>query len=189
MDAFAAFGVALGVAFVAELGDKSQLILFGQAARGHPVRVVLEASAAFALLTAFAVTVGATLGPWIPAVWTALVSAALFFLFAWQAWRESRKTDAEVQARKPRGTFLLILVAEFGDRTQIVTAALALSSGQVVATGLGAWVALTLSSVLAVAAGSWLGHRIDARRRALFSAILFGVLGLASLGWATFLVF
>lgn len=178
----AVLGTAFLVAFVAELGDKSQLILFGQATRAKPVRVILEAVAAFAILTALAVTVGAAVARWIPPLVAALASALLFFTFAALAWRDARKpaTDQEPPAR---GTFLLILVSEFGDRTQIVTAALAVSSGNALATGIGAWLALALSSVLAVLAGRWLGHRVDPRRRAIFSAILFAVLGVVALGW------
>lgn len=178
----AVLGTAFVVAFVAELGDKSQIILFGQATRGKPVRVVLEAIAAFAILTALAVTVGATLSRWVPS-WIASVAAAvLFFVFAAFAWREARR-PAVPEELPARGTFLLILVSEFGDRTQVVTAALAVSSGNALATGIGAWLALALSSILAVLAGRWLGHRVDARRRAMFSAIVFTVLGLFALGW------
>lgn len=180
MDPLAAFGTAFLVAFVAEFGDKSQLILFGQAARGRPVRVVLEAMAAFAILTALAVTVGAALSRWIDPRIAAFAAAALFFVFAALAWRDARK-PSEPAGTPAKGTFLLILVAEFGDRTQIATATLAVSSGQAVATGLGAWLALSLSSLLAVLVGTWLGHRIDARRRAVLSAILFAVLGVVVL--------
>lgn len=182
MDALPAFAAAFALAFVAELGDKSQIILFGQATRGKPVRVVLEAVAAFAILTALAVTIGATLSRWVPG-WLASVAAALmFFVFAALAWRDARK-PAMQEEPPARGTFLLILVSEFGDRTQVVTAALAVSSGNALATGIGAWLALALSSILAVLAGRWLGHRVDARRRAMFSAIVFTVLGLFALGW------
>ncbi len=182
MEWLAVLGTSFVVAFVAELGDKSQLILFGQATRGKPVRVILEAIAAFAILTVLAVTVGAALSRWVPLLLAAVASALLFFAFAALAWRDARK-PVVVEEPVARGTFLLILVSEFGDRTQIVTAALAASTGNALATGIGAWLALALSSVLAVLVGRWLGHRVDARRRAIFSAILFAVLGLFALGW------
>jgi len=188
MDAATALAVAFGVAFVAELGDKSQFILLGQATRAPPVRVVLEAAAAFAVLTVLAVTVGAALAPLVPSAWALVGSGVLFAVFAGLAWRDLRHHARHGEERKARGTFLLILVAEFGDRTQVATAALAVSTGHPVATGLGAWLALATSSLLAVLVGAWLGPRLDVRRRTLVSIVLYAGLAAASIGWGLVLL-
>ena len=56
-----AFLAAFGLLFAAELGDKTQLVIIALAGR-HSLRTVfLGAAAAFALLNAMAVSVGAVL--------------------------------------------------------------------------------------------------------------------------------
>lgn len=185
MDALPAFALAFGVVALAELGDKSQLVVLAQAGRAPPLRVVLEASAAFALLSAVAVLAGATVARFAPPAIIALASGALFLAFGVLALAAARRPrpDEERPAR-PGGTFVLVLVSELGDKTQLATAALAASTGQALATGLGSWLAESLLAGVAVLAGAWLSRRMAPRRRALASAVLFLALGVATLAWA-----
>lgn len=80
--------VALGVAFIAELGDKSMLVALGLGAK-HQLRLVLTGVAvAFAFTNAFAVTVGGLFGTAFPQRIAALVAGTLFVLFALRgAWQ------------------------------------------------------------------------------------------------------
>jgi putative Ca2+/H+ antiporter (TMEM165/GDT1 family) len=183
-----AFALALGAVFLAELGDKSQLLLMAQASRHPPLRVLAEAVLAFAFLTVLAVTVGALIANVVPALVLEALAGALFLAFGAFAVREAASLqEAEedpVGSLRHGGTLALVVVSEMGDKTQLATAALAASGGHVLATGLGAFAALALSSALAVAAGGWLAGRLEPRRRAAISAILFLALGLATLGHA-----
>jgi putative Ca2+/H+ antiporter (TMEM165/GDT1 family) len=185
--AWQAFALALGAVFLAELGDKSQVLLMAQAARHPPLRVLGEAVVAFAFLTVLAVTVGVLVAKFVPLLALELVSGALFLLFGILAAREAataeRQEDPTASLRYG-GTLSLVVVSEMGDKTQLATAALAASGGHAVATGFGAFAALALSAALAVAAGGWLAKRLEPKRRAAISAILFFALGLATLGHA-----
>lgn len=190
--ASAAFAMALGVIFLAELGDKSQVLLIAQATRHPPLRVLAEAVLAFAFLTVLAVTVGALVARAVPLFVLEVVSGLLFLLFGALAARQAAATkdaaEDPVASLRHGGTLSLVVVSEMGDKTQLATAALAASGGHAVATGFGAFGALALSSALAVAAGGWLSRRLEPHRRAAISAILFFALGLATLGhalWAT----
>lgn len=188
-DALAAFAVAFGVVALAELGDKSQLLVLAQAARQPAARVLAEAVAAFALLTAVAATAGALAARVVPGDWLALASGLLFLAFAALAWRDARRAGTEAGAGQGlparRGTtFGLLLVAEMGDKTQLATAALAASSGHALATGLGALLAESAMAAVAVAAGAWLARRVDERRRAAGTALLFLAVGLATIAYA-----
>lgn len=181
-----AFATAFGVVFLAEMGDKSQLVLVAQAARHRPVRVLAEALAAFAILVALAVTVGAAVARWLPGWLLAVASGVLFLVFGFLALREAREpagTDGGTDAAPSRrgGTFVLVLVSEMGDKTQVATAALAASSGAVLATGLGSFAGEAAASVLAVFAGAWIGRRLSRRTLAWMSATAFLVLGVATL--------
>ncbi|HUR25682.1 MAG TPA: TMEM165/GDT1 family protein [Candidatus Thermoplasmatota archaeon] len=178
---------AFGLVFLAELGDKSQVLLVAQAARRPAVRVLVESVLAFALLTVLAVTVGALVARIVPAFLLAVASGLLFLVFGVLGMREAAG-DAPAKERfaglRYGGTFSLLFVSEMGDKTQLVTAALAASSDQAFATALGAFAALALSSALAVLAGSALVGRLDPKRRAAYAALLFFVVGLATLVYA-----
>lgn len=184
--ALVAFATAFGVVFLAEMGDKSQVVLLAQAARHGPWRVLAEASVAFAVLVALAVTVGATAARFLPGWLLAVASGALFLAFGFLALREAREAEGpegedDPVARRRGGTFVLILVSEMGDKTQVATAALAASSGHAIATGLGSFAAEVLASLLAVLAGAWLGRRVTRRVRAWAAATVFLVAGAATL--------
>lgn len=182
-----AFGAAFAVVFLAELGDKSQLFLITQAARLPPWRVFAEALAAFALLTALAVTAGALLAQWVSPFLLAVASGLLFLTFGVLAMREAgraARADDPAPALRIGGTFGLLIVVEMGDKTQLATAALAGSGGHMLATGLGAWAAEALCAALAIAVGAGLRGRLDPRRRAAWSALLFFVAGIVTLAYA-----
>ena len=181
-----AFAAAFGAVLLAEMGDKSQVLVMAQAARHPPWRVVGEAAAAFALLCVLAVTAGAGVARLLPGWALAGLAGALFLAFGAMALREARGRRSDQDAVAPRrgGTFALVVVSEFGDKTQLATAALAASTGQPVAVGAGAFLALVVSSALAALAGRWLGRRLGDQRRAWLSVWLFFALGAATLAWA-----
>ena len=192
MDAAAvAFLTALGVVFLAEMGDKSQFVLLAQAARQPPLRVLAEALAAFAVLIVLAVTVGAVAARLLPDWVLAIASGFLFLAFGGLAIREAREAEQESEAdpiaRRRGGTFVLVLLSEMGDKTQVATVALAASSGLAVATGLGAFAGEAVASLLAVAAGTWLGRRVSRRARSWASAVVFLVLGAITLAFGLWL--
>lgn len=179
--ALAAFAVAFAVVLVAEMGDKSQLVLLARGAGRSLWRTWAEAAAAFALLAALAVTVGAAAARWLPGWAIALASGLMFLAFGLLALREPKP---EAATERPGGTFALVFVSELGDKTQLATAALAASSGQAIATGLGAFAAEAGAALLALAAGAWLGRRLAPRTVRLSSAVLFLALAAITLAWA-----
>ena len=63
IDAVTTFGLVA----LAEMGDKSQLVCIGLAARHRGLPVLIGAVAAFALLNLIAVVFGAGLAQWLPA--------------------------------------------------------------------------------------------------------------------------
>lgn len=186
--ALAALAGAFALVALAEFGDKSQLLLVAQAGRQPAARVLAEAAAAFALLAALAAAAGAAVAAAVPAAWAALLSGLLFLLFGGMALREARASvpaEGEAAPAPRRGsTFVLLVAAEMGDKTQLATAALAASSGHAWATGLGAFLALLTMAALAVAAGAWLRRRLAPRARAYGAAALFLAVGAATVAWA-----
>jgi Ca2+/H+ antiporter, TMEM165/GDT1 family len=149
---------------LAEFGDKSQLVCMTLAARHRGLPVVIGAIAAFAILNLLAVLFGAAVAAWLPEWLVITAVAVLFALFGISALRyKEEEDDDEVEEKPGHGivatTFLLIFVAEFGDKTQLAVAGLG-STGEPSAVWAGATLALATTSVLGVFAGRKLLTRL-----------------------------
>jgi putative Ca2+/H+ antiporter (TMEM165/GDT1 family) len=141
----------------AEMGDKSQLVCMVLASRHKATPVVLGAIVAFMLLNTLAVLFGVAVASWLPDYVIAAIVALLFAVFGVHALRvQEADDDEEVQEKSNHGvfftTFLLITVAEFGDKTQLAVVALS-STAAPLAVWLGSTAALATTSLLGVVAG------------------------------------
>lgn len=171
-----AVAIALVTVFVAELGDKSQLVALTFAAR-HPWLPVLGGIAvAVALLQAMAVGVGAVLRTALPERPVELIGAGLFLVAAVWALRRDDAEDVRPLTRRSvalaAGT--AFFVAELGDKTQLATLALAAANGPV-PTWIGATIGEVAADALAVAIGFKLGARLPERPLRYVSAAAFAV--------------
>ncbi len=178
----AAVLISLGVVFLAELGDKSQLITMTYALR-HRWWVVLSgvAIAAFAI-HGISVTVGHFLGLTLPARPIAAVAGVAFLGFAAWTWREGSSTAAgETPVREPRFVLFAVvssvLLAELGDKTMLATVALASDHGWL-GVWLGATAGMVLADAVAIAAGMVLHRRLPEHLLHGAAALLFLVFGL-----------
>ena|SRR5688500_2215299 len=178
------FGLAYGVALVAELGDKSQLAAasFGARHRVGPVLLGFALGAAAAL--GLGVLLGAAVGDLLPERARATVAGALFLVFAaWSLRSEDDDEEAVVAVRAGvvfAGVAFAVFLAEMGDKTQFATAALAARQSP-----LWTWAGATLGEVTASGAailiGAWLGPRLPARALRLGGAVVFAAVGAALL--------
>ena len=166
---------------LAEFGDKSQLVCMTLAARHRGLPVVLGAIAAFAVLNLLAVLFGAAVAAWLPE-W--LVTAAVAALFAWfgiAALRFEEDDDEDIEEKPGHGvfatTFLMIFLAEFGDKTQIAVAGLG-STADAAATWVGGTLALATTSLLGVYAGRRLLNRLPLHWIHRVSGVFFLLLAL-----------
>ena len=141
----------------AEMGDKSQLVCMALASKHRAKPVLLGAIVAFVVLNTLAVSFGVFVASWFPPYIIASVVAVLFAVFGIHALQQQEE-DESVDVPKKSGhsifmsTFLLITVAEFGDKTQLAVVALS-SSSSAIAVWLGATMALILTSALGVLLG------------------------------------
>ncbi|MFH1658468.1 MAG: hypothetical protein FD131_1257 [Rhodocyclaceae bacterium] len=148
---------------LAEIGDKSQLVCMTLAARHRGLPVVFGSVTAFAFLNLLAVLFGAAIAAWLPEWVVTAAVAVLFAIFGISALRfEEEDGDEEIEEKPGHGifatTFLMIFLAEFGDKTQIAVAGLG-STADAIATWVGATLALACTSILGVVAGRrWLNR-------------------------------
>ena len=175
-----AFLVSFGVIFVAELGDKSQLMALAFATRFDTVPVLIGISAATGIVHAVSVIVGAALGAAIPTTPITVVAAIAFVAFGIWTLRGDRLTDEdEARAARPaRNTILTVgavfFLAELGDKTMLATITLATREG-LFGTWLGSTVGMVAADALAIVVGRQLGARLPERAIRIGAAISFFV--------------
>ena len=141
----------------AEIGDKSQLVCMTLASRHRAMPIMLGAIAAFAFLNTLAVVFGVAIASWLPEYIVASIVAFLFAAFGIHSLRvEENDDDEEVREKSGQGifftTFLLITMAEFGDKTQLAVVALS-STAAPIAVWFGSTAALASTSALGILAG------------------------------------
>lgn len=184
-------GTAFVVIFLAELGDKTQIVCMTLAARHRPWPVFVGAFLAFILLNVLAVLFGSTLSAWLPHNVLILTVAVLFALFGVQSLRSSGEDSEEAELEEKSGhsivirAFLLIFVAELGDKTQVAVAGLA-STAPPIPVWIGSTLALGASSALGVAVGRALLQKIPMKVMGRVSGIFFlalAALALTRLQW------
>jgi Ca2+/H+ antiporter, TMEM165/GDT1 family len=172
---------AFGLVFVAELGDKSMLLAIAFAARYRPWPVLGGIAIAALVMLGAATLLGAALGAALPDRALAIGGGLLFLGFG--LWTLRGDDDEDEEARLRGGSVLFgvtaaFLIAEFGDKTMIATAALASTQAPVV-TWLGAAAGMTLASGIAVGLATLAGSRLPERAVRLVAAgafLVFGVL-------------
>ena len=203
--AVAAFGASLTAITLAELGDKTFFMALILAARHRARDVFIGAFGALTAVTLISLGLGYGLRELLPASVVPWLAAALFLGFgvkllidaqgmradeAEEEEQEAEKTIAEAESRRRISTtwaviwesFMLVFLAELGDRTQFTTIFLAtapaftfagLLAGTLLGHGLVTW--------LAVGAGKWIGGRISEKLLYRLSGGLFLAFGLVSL--------
>lgn len=149
---------------LAEFGDKSQLVCMTLAARHRGLPVVLGAVSAFAILNLLAVLFGAAISAWLPEWLITSVVAALFAYFGIAALRyRDQEEDESIEEKQGHSVFasafLMIFLAEFGDKTQLAVAGMG-STTSGAAVWAGATLALAGTSIIAVIAGRKFLHRL-----------------------------
>lgn len=172
---------AFGVVFVAELGDKSQLLALALAARHRAWVVLAGIAGAAATMLGLAVVVGAVVGTALPQRPLQLVAGLLFIGFGlWTLRDEDHDDEAEADAASDRGalltTYVSFLAAEFGDKTMLATVALATTRGAF-GTWVGATLGMTAASGLAILVGNQARERLPERLVRYVAAAAFILLG------------
>lgn len=184
----AAILTAFGTVFVAELGDKSQLLALALASKMRASIVLLGLFLGEAGIMLISVGVGGALAAAVPERVLAVGGGVLFLGFAaWTALgdaeEELEKAEEELVEevssgrRQVLGVTALLAVAELGDKTMLVAFTLAAANG-VVGTYIGATLGMFTASALAVALGAALGARLSPTLLRWISAGLFLVFGL-----------
>ncbi|MFF0089032.1 TMEM165/GDT1 family protein [Streptomyces canus] len=189
MISFTVTAVVFGVVFLAELPDKTALAGLVLGTRYRASYVFAGVAAAFALHVALAVAAGSVL-TLLPQQIVQALTGVLFLGGAAVLLLTKGGADGDAEIRKPEDQsfwkvagagFMLILVAEFGDLTQIMTANLAARYDDPLSVGLGAVLALWAVAGLGIVGGKALMKRVPLKLITKVAALLMLALGLWSL--------
>lgn len=147
---------------IAELPDKTMIATLVMASRGDPVFVWIGASCAFLVHVGIAVVAGQLLAR-LPHTAVEVVVAVLFtggaayLLFVPEREEEERGEDEASRRGRRRGVVLtafgVILIGEFGDLTQLLTASFVAKTHDPASVAVGAAAALVTVSALGAFSG------------------------------------
>jgi len=172
--------------FLAELGDKTQLVALTLAGRYPAARVLIALGAAIAVLQTISVTVGALLSRALPERAIAVAAGLLFLGFAVWTWRSADEEEDEADEVAATGNAGLagvagaFFLAELGDKTMLTTAGLAADRGAV-PVWIGSFAAMLAATALAVLAGRALTTRVAPGTLRRIGAVAFAVVGVGTL--------
>jgi len=176
---------AFVVVFLAELGDKTQLVALTLAGRYPAVRVLAALGAAIVGLQTLSVTAGALVSRAVPDRAIAAGAGLLFLGFAVWTWRSSDAaeddgTAATRGAAGLAGVAAAFFLAELGDKTMLTTAGLAADRGAI-PVWVGSLAAMLAATALAVLAGRRLTRLVAPATLRRVGAVAFLVVGVATL--------
>lgn len=177
-----AFVLSVGIIFVAELGDKSQLMALAFAARYRALPILIGITIATAIVHAFSVLIGAVVGVALPTRAIALVAGLAFFAFA--AWTLRGDQLEEEDAARAESTMrsavvaasVAFFLAELGDKTMLATITLA-TKEELFGTWLGSTLGMVAADALAIVVGQQLGARLPERAVKIGASLAFVLFG------------
>ena len=194
MSAFlAALGFSTVAIFIAEMGDKTQLVAMSLASRHRVLTVILGITAATAVVHLGSVFIAEVLGATLPTDWLTLAAGLAFLFFGLWTLRGDEMTDKDEEraaSRRIRSAFmtvaLVFFVAELGDKTMLATITVG-TQHHWLPVWIGSTVGMVAADGIAIAIGAVLGKKLPERAIRIGAAVLFFVAGAAMLAqgaWA-----
>lgn len=181
-DSLDAFLLSAAVIFVAELGDKSQLMALAFASRYRFFPVLLGITLATLVVHAGSVVLGSVVAVALPTNLISIVAGLAFFVFAaWTLRGDSLDEDEAARARRSVGSVVMAVavaffLAELGDKTMLATITLA-TTEEPIGTWLGSTAGMVVADALAIAVGALLGAKLPERPVQIGAAIAFVAFG------------
>lgn len=184
--------------FVAEMGDKTQLLLVAMAGKYKIPHILTGTWLATVVLNLMAVGVGAALSSYLDMRVIKLVAGAAFFWFAYAALRSDDEEEEQKEMGRHLGPVFAIFgsffIGELGDKTQLSAITLAAnytnhSLMNAVYVFLGCTLGLILADLFGLIAGVILKSKLQAGILNILSFIIFAIFGVLSIREAMGLMF
>jgi putative Ca2+/H+ antiporter (TMEM165/GDT1 family) len=165
---------------LAELGDKTQLAILCLSSKTKKyLQLLLGIILAFVITDGLAIMLGNYITSYVPMKYLKIASGSIFILFGIFTLMNSKKEEAHCELKQPfSSAFLLILISEMGDKTQIAAGLFATQYSP-------AWVfigvisALTFLSIMAVYLGKFIAMKLKKKVISTVAGMLFVLLGIS----------
>ena len=192
------FLIVLGTIFIAEMGDKTQLLLVAMASKYKISQILAGTWLATILLNILAVFVGAALSQYLDMRIIKIIAGFAFFWFACAALTDSGQEEENYSGRGRFGpvlaTFGSFFLGELGDKTQLSAITLAASYTQhsfsnAAAVFAGCTLGLILADFIGLIAGLFLRSKMPTGILSKISFLIFAAFGAVSIWDASRLIF
>jgi Ca2+/H+ antiporter, TMEM165/GDT1 family len=179
-----AFWLSLSIVFLAELGDKTQLVALCLATRYKAWTVLGGILFATLAVHVISVLIGGGLGNIAPEAWIKVAAGIAFIGFGLWTLKGDKLDDDEIGSKQGRSPFWIVVttffLAELGDKTMLSTVALA-TDNPIIPVWLGSSLGMVLSDGLAIIVGQLLGSKLPERAVKIGAAVIFFGFGLFSI--------
>ncbi len=173
--------------FIAEMGDKTQLMLVAMTSKFKLKDILLGIGVAILVLNGLAVLAGGLVSTVVPTWLIRLIAGAAFLFFAATTLKGDDDEEENVKDRKikfaPLSVFCTFFVAELGDKTQLT--AITFGANEGLSAAVVVWLACSLGLFAADVIGLLIGYLLKSKAPegilntvAFFIFSIFGILTL-----------
>ncbi|MEF8835266.1 MAG: TMEM165/GDT1 family protein [Candidatus Thermoplasmatota archaeon] len=177
-------GITFSSVFIAEMGDKSQLITISLASKYDNQSVFLGIFSGIIVITLLAVGLGTIVFQFIPLTYVKIGASIIFLAFGIYTLFSREKEEIRIQGKKENvviSSFLFSVFAELGDKTQLMVIALTARYSSPILVLLGALAGMGTIIGIGVFLGSKLGEFFKSEKIDLIAGSLFIIIGIAFL--------
>jgi putative Ca2+/H+ antiporter (TMEM165/GDT1 family) len=173
--------------FIAEMGDKTQLMLVALTSKYKLRDIILGTAAAILVLNGIAVLAGGLVGELIPDWLIKLIAALAFMYFAVTSLKKDDDEEEEAKTGKigfaPLAVFCTFFVAELGDKTQLT--AITFGANEGLSAGIIVWLGCSIGLFAADIIGMLVGYLLKSKTPDNFlnmlAFVIFAVFGVFTL--------
>ncbi|KIH97788.1 hypothetical protein LP52_17180 [Streptomonospora alba] len=183
MEFLLALAASTAVVFIAEMGDKTQLVAMSLASRYRAATVLLGITAATLLVHGLSVLIAEVVGLALPTDWITLVAGVAFVGFGvWTLLGDelSDKDEERAASRRIRSGLVTVAVvfftAELGDKTMLATITVG-TNYEWFPVWIGSTVGMVAADALAIGLAFILGKKVPERAMQIGAALLFFLAG------------
>ncbi len=155
----------LGTEFIAEMGDKTQLMLVAMTSKYKLRDIILGTAVAILVLNGMAVLAGGLVSELIPTWLIRLIAAFAFLYFALSSLKKEDEEEEKVTQKgsrfAPLTVFSTFFVAELGDKTQLTAITFGANEGLQVAVIV--WLACSIGLFAADIIGMLIGYFLQSK--------------------------
>lgn len=180
MSSLTLFLTVFAAVFIAEMGDKTQLLLIAMTSKYKVRDILIGTTLSILVLNALAVLAGGLLNEFLKThLWIVkLIACAAFFYFSVTSLLKGSEEEEASESKikfAPLAVFCIFFIAEFGDKTQLTAITFGATNG-LNANAIIIWIASSIALLFADLIGLCVGHFLHGKTPdSFFNMLAFAV--------------